>query len=225
MRTGGAGAGRRCEPAVPGRQSPGWHSLQSATGAGGDAGAGFCQAGCSTGAADAPGAHSLQSAVGDRCGVDAGARGGRTGGRVKDALFGQICTSRSHFPRSLFLKVQICPNQCTHPVHAPHAPRPRPTRTRPRPVLRCPTVQKTGRFTSPSPISAGYSPPKTQICRFFVPSPPNSTDGAECARPPPLHRSPPRLTATAEQSASYRLSGNSTVTRHPSPSLRTLTVP
>ena len=95
-------------------------------------------------------------------------RGGRTGGRVKDALFGQICTSRSHFPRSRFLKVQICPNQCTHPAHAPHAPRPHP-------VLRCPTVQKTGRFTSPSPISAGHSPSKTQICRFFVLSSKNHT--------------------------------------------------
>lgn len=105
-------------------------------------------------------------------------RGGRTGGRVKDALFGQICTSRSHFPRSLFLKVQICPNQCTHPAHAPDAPRSRP-------ILRCPTVQKTGRFTSPSPISAGHSPPKHTIYRFSVPSPPKtSTNGAECARPP-----------------------------------------
>jgi|GEM_PF-2580486 len=72
-------------------------------------------------------------------------------------------------PVRSFLKVQICPNQCTHPVHAPHAPRPRPTRTRPRPVLRCPTVQKTGRFTSPSPISAGYSPPIPKSADFLYP--------------------------------------------------------
>ena len=89
-------------------------------------------------------------------------RGGRTGERVKDALFGQICTSRSHFPRSLFLKVQICPNQSTHPAHAPDAPRSRP-------VLRCPTVQKTGRFTFPFPISPGHSPPKPKSAGFLYP--------------------------------------------------------
>ena len=77
-------------------------------------------------------------------------------------FFGQICTSRSDFPRSRFLKVQICPNQCTHPTHAPHAPHPRP-------VLRCPTVQKTGRFTSPSPVSAGYSPPIPKSAGFLYP--------------------------------------------------------
>ena len=156
---------------------------------GGDAVAGFCQAGCSTGAADAPGAHSLQSAVGDRCGVDAGARGGRTGGRVKDALFGQICTSRSHFPRSLFLKVKICPNQCTHPAYAPHAPRLRPTRTSPTPHTHPPTPRpqmpnrtKNRQIYLPFPYFRRLLSPNTQICRFSVPSPPNSTDGAECAR-------------------------------------------
>lgn len=145
-------------------------------------------------------------------------RGGRTGGRVKDALFGQICTSRSHFPRSLFLKVQICPNQCTHPAHAPDAPRSRP-------ILRCPTVQKTGRFAPQPPVSPARATQNTQSADFlYLPHQKQAPTG-QSAPVPPRHRSPPRLTATAKQSASYRLSGNSTVTRHPSPSLRTLTVP
>lgn len=96
------GVGRRCELAVPGRQSPGWHSLQSATWAGSGAVPGFCQAGCSTGAAGAPGAH-------ERC-----------SGSGRFAPRAPISPGRS------FLKVQICQNQCTHPAHTPHAPRPRP---------------------------------------------------------------------------------------------------
>ena len=144
---------------------------------GGDAGAGFCQAGCSTGAADAPGAHSLQSAVGDRCGVDAGARRGRTGGRVKDALFWADLHLALPFPQVALFKganlpkpvhtprlrpTHTSPTPHTHLAHAPHAPRSRP-------ILRCPTVQKTGRFTSPSPISAGRSPPKPKSADFLYP--------------------------------------------------------
>ena len=145
-------------------------------------------------------------------------RGGRTGGRVKDALFGQICTSRSHFPRSLFLKVQICPNQCTHPAHAPDAPRSRP-------ILRCPTVQKPADLPPP-PLFPQVTLPQNPNLPIFCTLPTKNKHQRSRVRPyPPRHRSPPRLTATAEQSASYRLSGNSTVTRHPSPSLRTLTVP
>ena len=108
------GAGRRYELAVPGRQSPRWQmcrGAQSAVGdrCGGDAVAGFCQAECSTGAADAPGAH-------ERC-----------SGSGRFAPRAPISPGRS------FLKVHICPNQCTHPAYAPHAPRPRPTHTSPTP--------------------------------------------------------------------------------------------
>ena len=128
-----------------------------------------------------------------RSGGDAGAGAGALGDARKMHFFGQICTSRSDFPRSLLFKganlpkpvhasrlrpTRTPPTPHTHLAHAPHAPRSRP-------ILRCPTVQKTGRFTSPSPISAGHSPPKHTICRFSVPSPPKtSTNGAECARTP-----------------------------------------
>lgn len=49
--------------------------------------------------------------------------------------FWHIYTSRSHFPRSRFLKVQICPNQCTHPAYAPLTPHPQmPNRTKNRQI-------------------------------------------------------------------------------------------
>ncbi len=71
--------------------------------------------------------------------------------------FWQICTSRSHFPRSRFLKVQICPNQCTHPAYAPLTPHPQmPNRT------------KNRQFYLPLPYFRRSLSPKTQICRFFV---------------------------------------------------------
>ena len=148
------------------RERASWRCRQCRCG--GNAVAGFCQAECSTGAADAPGRTVCSRRPGrGRC----RSRGGRTGGRVKDALFGQICTSHSHFPRSRFLKVQICPNQCTHPAYAPLTPHPQmPNRTKNRQIC------------APAPSFPSSRHPKTQICRFSVPSPPNSTDGAECAR-------------------------------------------
>ncbi len=104
-------------------------------------------------------------------------RGGRTGGRVKDALFGQICTSRSDFPRSLLFKganlpkpvhasrprpTRIPPTPQTHPAHAPDAPRSRP-------ILRCPTVQKPGRFAPQPPVSPARATQNTQSADFLYP--------------------------------------------------------
>ena len=93
-------------------------------------------------------------------------------GRMKDAVVLADLHLALPFPQVALVKGANLPK----PVHTP---RPRPTRAPSSDAQ----VQKTGRFTSPSPISAGHSPPKTQICRFFVPSPPKtSTNGAECAR-------------------------------------------
>ena len=116
-------------------------------------------------------------------------RGGRTGGRVKDALFGQICTSRSDFPRSLLFKGANLPK----PVHAsrprptripstPHTHPPTPHTHPPTPRPQMPNRTKNRQIYLPLPYFPRSLSPKTQICRFFVPSPPNSTDGAECAR-------------------------------------------
>ena len=105
-------------------------------------------------------------------------RGGRTGGRVKDALFGQICTSRSHFPRSLLFKGANLPK----PVHASRL---RPTRTPPTPRPQMPNRTKNRQIYLPLPYFRRSLSPKIQICRFSVPSPPKtSTNGAECARTP-----------------------------------------
>ena len=93
----------------------------------------------------------------------------------------------------------------------------------PRPQM--PNRTKNRQICAPAPGFPSSHHPKHTICRFSVPPHQIAPTGQSAPVPPPRHRSPPRLTATAEQSASYRLSGNSTVTRHPSPSLRTLTVP
>ena len=272
MRTGSAGA---AESGV----------AQSAVGdrGGGDAGAGFCQARCSTGAADVPGAHSLQSATG------AGAMPvpGRAhwGMRERCTFLGGFAPRAPISPGRSFLKVQICPNQCTHPAHTPSSdaqPYKKPANLPPTPLIpqvtlpqnsnlpifctlptknkhqrgrvRPPSnglqlidlnhstrpthqpqqapphkpfsVQKPGRFAPQPPVSPAHATQKPKSADFlYFPHQKQTPTGQSAPFPPPRHRSPPRLIATAEQSANYRLSGNSTVTRHPSPSLRTLTVP
>ena len=104
-----------------------------------------------------------------RSGGDAGAGAGALGDARKMHFFGQICTSRSDFPRSLLFKGANLPK----PVHAS---RPRPTRTSPTPHTHPPTPRpqmpnrtKTGRFTSPSPISPGHSPTKPKSAGFLYP--------------------------------------------------------
>ena len=117
-----------------------------------------------------------------RSGGDAGAGAGALGDARKMHFFGQICTSRSDFPRSLLFKGANLPK----PVHAS---RPRPTRTSPTPHTHPPTPRpqmpnrtKNRQIYLPLPYFRRLLSPNTQICRFSVPSPPNSTDGAECAR-------------------------------------------
>ncbi|AGU14809.1 hypothetical protein CARG_03285 [Corynebacterium argentoratense DSM 44202] len=162
------GAGRRYELAVPGRQSPGWHSLQSATGAGAMPVPGFAKQGAVLGQQMRRGRTvcSLQLATG--AGLMPVPGEGALGDACKMHWFWQICTWHSHFPRSLFLKVQICPNQCTHPTHAPHAPHPRPRRTPLTPHPQMPNRTKNRQIYLPLPYFRRSLSPKTQICRFFV---------------------------------------------------------
>lgn len=137
------------------RERASWWCRQCRSG--GDAVAGFCQAECSTGAADAPGAH-------ERC------------------TFWADLHLALPFPQVALFKGANLPK----PVHASH---PRPTRTSPTPHTHPPTPRpqmpnrtKNRQIYLPLPYFPRSLSPKTQICRFFVPSPPNSTDGAECAR-------------------------------------------
>ena len=107
-------------------------------------------------------------------------------------------------------------NHSTRPTHQP----------RQAPPHKLFSVQKPGRFAPQPPVSPAHATQKPKSADFlYFPHQKQAPTGQSAPVPPPRHRSPPRLTATAEQSANYRLSGNSTVTRHPSPSLRTLTVP
>ena len=130
-----------------------------------------------TGSAGAAESEVAQSAVDDRCGGDAGAGAGALGDARKMHFFGQICTSRSHFPRSLLFKganlpkpvhasrprpTRIPPTPQTHPAHAPDAPRSRP-------ILRCPTVQKPGRFAPQPPVSPARATQNTQSAGFLYP--------------------------------------------------------
>ena len=55
------------------------------------------------------------------------------GMRERCTFLGRFAPRAPISPGRSFLKVQICPNQCTHPAYAPHAPRPRPTHTSPTP--------------------------------------------------------------------------------------------
>ena len=172
------GANWRCRGGrVRGGTCAGAHSLQSATGAGAMPVPGFAKQGAVLGQQMRRGRTvcSLQLATG--AGLMPVPGEGALGNARKMHFFGQICTSRSDFPRSLLFKganlpkpvhasrlrpTRTPPTPHTHLAHAPHAPRSRP-------ILRCPTVQKTGRFTSPSPISAGHSPPKSKSAGFLYP--------------------------------------------------------
>ena len=102
-------------------------------------------------------------------------------------------------------------NHSTRPTHQPRqAP----------PPHKLFSVQKPGRFAPQPPVSPAHATQKPKSADFlYFPHQKQTPTGQSAPFPPPRHRSPPRLIATAEQSASYRLSGNSTVTRHPSPSL------
>ena len=161
------GVGRRCLLAVPGRQRRGGTVCSRRPGQGAVPCPGFAKQGAVLGQQMRRGAQSAvcsRRPVRGRCRC----RGGRTGGCVKDALFGQICTSRSHFPRSLLFKGANLPK----PVHAS---RPRPTRTPPTPHTHPPTPHpqmpnrtKNRQIYLPLPYFPRSLSPKTQICRFFV---------------------------------------------------------
>ena len=133
------------------RERASWRCRQCRCG--GDAVAGFCQARCSTGAADAPGAR-------ERC------------------TFWADLHLALPFSQVAFFKGANLPK----PVHTP---RPRPTRAPPTPRPQMPNRTKNRQIYLPLPYFRRSLSPKTQICRFSVPSPPKtSTNGAECARPP-----------------------------------------
>ena len=112
-------------------------------------------------------------------------RGGRTGGRVKDALFGQICTSRSDFPRSLLFKGANLPK----PVHAS---RPRPTRIPPTPQTHpahAPSSDaqpyKNPADLRPSPQFPQLAPPKTHNLPIFCTFPTKNKHQRGRVRPSP----------------------------------------
>ncbi len=175
------GVGRRYELAVPGRQSPGWHSLQSATGAGAMPVPGFAKQSAVLGQQMRRGRTvcSLQSATG------AGAMpvpGRAHWGTRERCTFWADLHLALRFPQVAFFKGANLPK----PVHTPRL---RPRRTPltphthpPTPRPQMPNRTKNRQIYLPLPYFRRSLSPKIQICRFSVPSPPNSTDGAECAR-------------------------------------------